>query len=339
MTNKASVAVVVLNWNDSDLLPHSVGSLLKQSEKCDIIVVDNGSDDDSRITIESFGNKVTALFNAKNLGFAGGVNRGITYALSEGYEYIGLLNNDATADKDWVKHLVDSLRSNKRLGGATSTMVHKGDKTFDSTGDFYTIWGLPYPRGRGEPVSGKYNKLLDVTAISGGASMFRADFFTDVGLFDDDFFAYYEDVDLGLRGKLRGWDFAYSPDAKVLHDTGSTSGRVKGFSTYQTMKNLPWLIIKNVPLRLLPRMTVRFSLAYFGFIVSAASRKQLRYAVKGWFVSLVYTPKKLVQRLKIQHSRKITTNQFNDLIIKDLPPNADKLWRLRARYLKLRRKK
>jgi len=289
---KSSIAVIVLNWNDADLLPSSVGSLLKQSEKCDVIVVDNGSGDNSREVIESFGAKIKALYNNTNLGFAGGVNAGIKYALEQGYEYIGLLNNDAVADKNWVKYLSAELHSDSKLGSVTCSLLSKDGEHYDSTGDFYTTWGLPYPRGRGEAVARQYDNQQDVLAVSGGASMFKANFFKEVGLFDEDFFAYYEDADLGLRGQLKGWSAKFVPKAIAYHATGSTSSRVKGFTTYQTFKNLPWVIIKNVPLSLLFTIIPRFTLAYIGFTVSAIQRRQLRYALKGILVGIICTPKK-----------------------------------------------
>lgn len=336
--NKSSIAVIVLNWNDADLLPKSVGSLLKQSVKCDVIVVDNASTDDSRKVIESFGNKVTTLWNTNNKGFAGGVNTGIRYALQEKYEYIALLNNDAVADKDWVKHLVDALKSGQDLGSVTCSLLNKDGKKYDSTGDYYTTWGLPYPRGRGEAVKGQFDDDLDIMAVSGGASMFKAKFFKDVGLYDEDFFAYYEDVDLGLRGQLKGWKSRFVPKAKVFHATGSTSSRVKGFTTYQTLKNLPWVIIKNVPLSLLAPMILRFSIAYFGFIISSIQRKQLIHALKGWLVSMLYLPKKIRARHSIQSSRNITGEQFSKMLTTELPPNAVKLRKLRATYWAIRKK-
>ncbi len=338
MSKKASVAIIVLNWNDADLLPKSVGSLLKQSNDCDIIVVDNGSVDNSRAVIESFGEQVTALWNKKNRGFTGGINTGIRYALEKEYKYIGMLNNDAVADKNWVKHLVAALEVNKKLGGVTCSLLHATDDTYDSTGDFYTRWGLAYPRGRGEPVKGQYDDTPLVPAISGGASIFRASFFKDVGMFDEDFFAYYEDVDLGLRGQLKGWNFQFVPAAKVLHATGSTSSRVKGFTTYQAFKNLPWIIWKDVPLSLLPSVFVRFTLAYIGFLVSAAQRRQLRFALKGFGVSLLLLPKKLAQRHAIQRTRTVSLNYMAKLMVRDLPPNATKLRRLRGIYWRLIRR-
>lgn len=337
--SKSSIAVIVLNWNDADLLPKSVGSLLKQSEKCDIILVDNASMDDSRVVIESFGSKVTALWNTKNKGFAGGVNTGIRYALDREYEFIALLNNDAVADKDWLKNLRKGF-TRENIGAATCSLIHKDRKNYDSTGEIYTTWGLAYPRGRGESVKGQFNEMINITAVSGGASMFRASFFQDVGLFDEDFFAYYEDVDLGLRGQLRGWIFNFVPEAKAFHATGTTSGRIAGFNTYQQVKNQPLLFIKNVPTRLLPIMLPRFLLAYLSIIFGNISQGSTRAVMKGMLGSALYTPKKILQRFSIQRARTISPQEFATRIIHDIPPSNKRLRTLRdSLYRRLQQKR
>jgi len=331
---KSSVAVIVLNWNDAKLIPKSVASLLNQSEDCDVIVVDNGSEDGSREVIESYGDKVASLYNKSNRGFAGGVNTGIRYALQQDYEFIGLLNNDAVADKDWVQNLRAGF-NNKDVGGATCSILDKTGKSYDSTGEMMTTWGLPYPRGRGEKVNGQYDDSTEVFAVSGGASMYRAELFKDVGLFDEDFFAYYEDVDLSFRAQLAGWQFRFVPEAKVLHATGSTSKRVPNFTTYQTIKNLPWLLIKNVPLGLMPKMVPRFALAYSLFIARALSRKQFRAVFNGLFIKTVFIPKKLWQRWHIMRAKKVSTAYIASMLTWDLPPNADALIRLRSKWHRL----
>lgn len=319
---KSSIAVVVLNWNDADLLPHSVGSLFEQTMACDIIVVDNGSSDNSRSVIEAFGSKVTPLFNKKNLGFAGGVNTGIRYALEAGYAYIALLNNDAVAEPEWVAALQARLKQNPQTGGVTSRMLHQGDNTYDSTGEIYTRWGLPYPRGREEVAASQYDDKPLVSAVSGGGSMFRAQLFREAGLFDEDFFAYYEDVDLGLRGQLGGWQFEFVPNAVLHHATGSTSGRIKGFTTYQAFKNMPWVVVKNVPFLLLFTVLPRFILIYIAFFITALQRRHLKFAFKGALVSFIFLPKKLWQRFKIQRHKVITTSQFANNLQPDLPPKV-----------------
>lgn len=330
---KSSVAVIVLNWNDAQLIPKSVGPLLAQSESCDVIVVDNGSNDNSREVIEGYGGKVASLYNKTNKGFAGGVNTGIRYALQQDYEFIALLNNDAIADKDWIKHLKSSF-GKKDIGGVTCSLLHKGDGSYDSTGEMMSSWGLPYPRGRGEKAKGQYDTETDVFAVSGGASMYRAEFFKEVGLFDEDFFAYYEDVDLSFRGQLAGWSFKFVPKAKALHATGSTSGRVPGFTAQQAIKNLPWLFWKNVPTKLLFKVLPRFSLAYTLFVIRSLSRKQFKAVAKGLSISLLLLPKKLWQRWQIQHSRTVDPRHISSLLTSGLPPNATALRDLRNKWRK-----
>ncbi len=332
---KSSVVVIVLNWNDANLLSKSVGSLLGQSEKCDIVIVDNGSEDNSKEVIESYGGKVVALYNKKNLGFAGGVNTGIKWALENDYEYIALLNNDAVADKNWLKELKAEFDDSK-IAGVTCSIIREGTARYDSSGEGLTTWGLPYPRGRDEKVSGRYSKERDVFGISGGASMYRASFFKDVGLFDEDFFAYYEDLDLSFRGQLAGWKFHYAPKAIVYHATGTTSGRVKGFTTHQTLKNLPWLFWKNVPFNLFPTILPRFIIAHKLFALRALSRGHIWITFKALFISLALLPKKLIQRRSIQKNKQVSDEYIKSILAWDLPPNATALRKLRSKWWKLR---
>lgn len=332
--SKSSTAVIVLNWNDADLLPKSVGSLLRQTEKCDVIVVDNASSDKSREVIESFGDKITALWNTKNKGFAGGVNTGIRYALNRGYTHIALLNNDAVADKGWSRHLRQGF-TDKRVGAVTCSFIHEDRKHYDSTGEIYTTWGLAYPRGRKEPIKNQYDEQIDITAVSGGASMFSSDFLKAVGLFDEDFFAYYEDVDLGLRGQLQGFTFKFTPKAKAYHATSTTSGRISGFNTYQELKNLPWLFIKNTPLSLFPAMLPRFTLAYMSIIFGKLARGEIAPVAKGLSVTILGFPRKILQRFTIQKHRQITAEGFYSMLMHDIPTSSVKLRRLRSSYRRI----
>lgn len=327
----SSTAVIVLNWNDADLLPHSVGSLLKQDFEFDIIVVDNGSTDGSREVIESFGDKITAIYNDDNYGFAGGINSGFRYVLDSGYDYVGFLNNDATAKKYWVKELHKACSSGKSIGGATSAIHHATEDTYDSTGDFLTVWGLSWPRGRDEPIQGQYDKKTDVFAVSGGASMYKTAMLREVGLFDEDFFAYYEDVDLGMRAQLHGWSFKFAPKAVVLHATGTTSGRVKNFGTFQALKNQPFVVIKNVPRSLLIKVVPRFILAYLMFSGRSLARGKLLTVLRAWVAVAKLTPKKLGERRVIQrYSTPAGVKNVEKLIVYDLPANATALRKLRS---------
>jgi GT2 family glycosyltransferase len=241
------VAVVIPNWNGKDELPKCLDSLQAQTVQRRIIVVENGSTDGSGELVTSLYPGITLLPQSKNLGFAGGVNAGIRYALEQDFEYIALLNNDAVADRNWLRELMGTLEHNPKAGIATCKFMTIDKKHLDSTGDIYTTWGLPYPRGRGEPVNEAYDKDTKVFGASGGASLYRASMLLQIGLFDEDFFAYYEDIDISFRAQLAGWKVLYNPRAIAYHQIGATSSKKKGFTTYQTLKNYPWVITKNVP--------------------------------------------------------------------------------------------
>ncbi len=326
--------IVVLNWNGKDSITACLDSLLSQSIDLKIILVDNGSVDGSLEFIKDHYTDIELIINPINVGFAAGVNQGINKAIELGMEFVALLNNDAVADKSWLGNLVKSLDDNKSVGIATCKFISLDKSFLDSTGDLYTIWGLPYPRGRKEPVSSAYDSLVDIFGASGGASLYRVSMLKEIGLFDNDFFAYYEDVDISFRAQLAGWKVKFVPNALAYHQIGATSSKIKGFTTYQTIKNLPWVVTKDVPIGLMFMILPRFLLAYFSFIFSAVARGQGSYALKGLFMSLVLMPKKLLQRYNIQSTKKVSTSYINSILVHDLPPNATKLIRLRSFWWK-----
>lgn len=332
------VSVVIPNWNGMDSLGACLYSLLVQTFKARIIVVENGSKDGSLEFLQQNYPSVEVIVHKKNKGFAGGVNAGIRKSIADGDDFVALFNNDAVADKDWLQNLVNDLTINEDTGIATCKLMDSERKHLDSTGDLYTTWGLPYPRGRGEPVSDKYDDWVQVFAASGGASLYRVSMLQIIGLFDEDFFAYYEDVDLSFRAQLAGWKVRYVPEAIVYHQIGATSGKIKGFTTYQTIKNLPWLLWKNAPLSVLLRVLPRFMLAYFSFIISAAWRGQEWPALRGYYKMLFLLPKKTVQRVRIQHYRKVKSAYIWAAMTHDLPPNARKLRLLSHPFKTLRSK-
>lgn len=319
----------------------TIDSLRKQTLACDIVVVDNGSVDGSLEMLRPMAerNELTLIELPKNIGFTGGVNTGFSYALAHGYEAVAAFNNDAVADKNWLKYLHETLMCDPKIGTVTCKILSLDGKTIDSTGDWLTIWGLPYPRGRGEPNSKKYDDQTDIMSASGGATIFKTALLRDVGLYDQHFFAYYEDIDLSLRSRLAGWQIRFEPRAFVLHQTSSTGNRVKGFTTLQTMKNLPLIMVKDVPFPLLWRMYPRFVLAYLMFFGRAITDGRGVWALRGFIAWQFFLPIKILERVHIQRRRKITPAQLAAYINYDLPPNATKLRQLRAAWWKLRGKK
>jgi GT2 family glycosyltransferase len=328
--------VVIPNWNGAERIRPCLDSLKSQSQNHQVVVVDNGSVDDSVRIIESEYPDVILVRHAKNKGFAGGVNAGIRYAMERDAKYVALLNNDAVAEKLWLKRLEEFLEAHPKAGIVTSKICDANKTHLDSTGDIYTIWGLPFPRGRGENYSNKYDEDAWIFGASGGASLYRVKMLRQIGLFDEDFFAYYEDVDISFRAQLAGWKVGFASEAIVYHEISATSSAIKGFATYQTLKNLPQLMWKNVPPGLLIKVLPRFVLLYLSIAVSALSRGQVLPVAKGVGMSLLLWPKKLWQRYKTQQRRVVPVDYIDSIIIHDLPPNAHKLRRLRSKWWKVR---
>jgi hypothetical protein len=319
------VFCVVPNWNGADLIVQCLKSLENQSYAPRIVVVDNGSGDDSVKLIKQNCPDVVVLEQRKNLGFAGGVNIGIKYAMQRGGYYVALFNNDAVAEKHWIEELLSTASSQKNIGIVTSKLIHIDKGYVDSTGELFYSWGVPGPRGRGEKDNGQYDKPEHVFAASGGASLYSCALFKQIGLFDEDFFAYYEDVDLSFRAQLAGWQVYYQPKAVAYHHINASSRKVRGLHTYHMAKNLPLLIWKNIPISLLPGYLLRFSLLYAVILMGFTKQGEGIYALKGFFMSLVFLPKKLIERRSIQKQRKVSTNYIRSLITPGLPQGTTKL--------------
>lgn len=331
--------VIVPNWNGSDSLRDCLDSLQTQSLRVHIIVVDNGSADGSVELVQTNYPEVELIQHTKNKGFAGGVNPGFQRAIELGAQYVASFNNDAVADEYWLEKLTEYLDTNERVGIATSKILTADGKQLDSTGDYYTNWGLPYPRGRGEVGIDKYDEQTEIFAASGGASLYRVSMLEQIGLFDEDFFAYYEDVDLSFRAQLAGWKVAFMPLAIVYHEISATSNKLPGFATYQTMKNLPLLLHKNVPRRYLFSVGWRFTLAHILFFGRAVSRGQAWPAIKGNIVGTWLLLTSFKKRQQIQRAKKVSDEYIWSMMVHDLPPNAHALRKLRASWWHLSGKK
>jgi len=330
--------VVIPNLNGGDDTLDAIKSLTEQTLPPYIIVVDNASTDGSVEKIEEQYPEVEIIRNKRNEGYAGGVNPGFRRALELGAKYAAPFNDDAVADKRWLKQLVENLDNNPKVGAAACKVLTADGERLDSSGDFYTNWGLPYPRGRRDYDIRKYDSQTDIFAASGAASLYRMKTLEQIGLLDEDFFAYYEDVDLSFRMQLAGWKVSFVPGAFVYHHIGMTSARIKGFTTYQTMKNLPLLWFKNVPKQYFWHVGSRLLLAQTLFFGRAITRGQGWIALKGAARGLLLIIKKRPERKQIQNSKKVSDKYIWDMLVHDLPPNARTLRSLRTRWWKLARR-
>jgi GT2 family glycosyltransferase len=329
------VAIIVLNWNGLKDTIECLRSLEKSDfEQFDIIVVDNASSEPNTITtLEQYGNdsrrEITLLSNHKNLGFSGGVNTGIRHALSKGYSHIALINNDAVVEPTWIALLHNAFSCDDSVGAVTGSLIHKNKKTIDSTGEIYTVWGLPFPRLRDRSID-ELPESGYIFAATGGGTMYHRRVFESVGLFDETFFAYYEDVDFGFRAQLSGWKSFYEKEAIAYHTQGASSGKIAGFTTKQAIRNLPILFIKNVPGSLVLKVGIRFWPAYTLITLKAMFSTNFKPALTGWLQGVwLFWAHGVVQRVQIQNDRVVSDKTIDNIIWHDLPPEQIGLRRLR----------
>lgn len=240
------VTVIIPNYNGRRYIHECLDSLRLQNFKdFKIIVVDNASTDGSAEVIEEDYEEVTLIRNDKNYGFSQAVNTGIQAADSE---FVILLNNDAMCEYNFIEELVKGIRKSDRIFSCGARMIQYNDhKKLDNTGDFYTIFGWAYQRGLDENVR-KYKKAGRVFSACAGAAIYRRALFEQVGYFDEQHFAYLEDVDLGFRANILGYKNYYLPKAVAYHIGSASSGvRYNEFKVKLAARNSVYLYYKNLP--------------------------------------------------------------------------------------------
>ena len=318
-----SVLFVVLNFNGWEETLVCVESILKQTYKpFHIMLVDNGSADESLGKLSRYDHHkdITFLKNPTNLGFAGGVNIGIRYAIDNNYDYTVLLNNDAVLTPSWLKKLVASSQKTDAAITTGLLLNSTGDK-IESTADAYSSWGLPFPSQRDEPVGNAVGSGFCFGGTA-GASLYRTSLFESIGLFDEAFFAYYEDTDISFRSQLAGHKAYYEKSAIAYHDQGTTSSKMPGFTVKQTFKNLPVFFWKNTPRKLLFSTGIRFFFYYWAIYARAVLKRQVVPATTGLLGSIKLMPHALKERRRIQGDRRVSIDYIRSITHQGLPPNA-----------------
>lgn len=242
------ISVVITNYNGWRYLPDCLSSLAAQTYRdFETIMVDNASTDGSVEFVEEHYPEVRVVRNRENLGFAGGTNAGIRAA---GGEYVLTLNNDTKADPRFVEHLKGVMDADPATGMCAAKMLFPNG-TINSTGICISRSGAAWDRGMYEPDRGQYDLSREVFGPCAGAALYRREMLDEVGLFDEDFFCYMEDVDLAFRARLAGWTCRYVPEARVYHHHGGAAGVGTDFAVYYGNRNVVWYVVKNFPFRLL----------------------------------------------------------------------------------------
>jgi len=312
------LSVIILNWNGSALLRDCLASVARQVHPSfETIVVDNGSTDDSCGMVASEFPAVRLIRLDRNTGYCEGNNIGIRAAISD---LLLLLNNDAELAPDFLSRMAAAAARDPEAGMfAARIEMFDRPSVLDSAGLLVYPDGICRSRGWLEPAGGPYDAPVDVLGPNGCAGAYRRAMLDDVGLFDERYFAYLEDLDLAFRGQLRGWRCLYVPDAVAYHKKSMTGGYHSAFKAYLVERNRIWNAVKLFPLRLLVLSPFYTLLRYLaqGFAVAAGRGISSSYArdysraglsailIRSYLAALRELPAVWAERRRIQRRRRL----------------------------------
>jgi GT2 family glycosyltransferase len=335
-----AISVIIANLNGEEYLPDCLRSLSAQTfTDFEVIVVDNGSTDGSLEILRRDFPWVRVLPLGENTGFAAGNNRG--FLAAEG-RYVATLNNDTIADSRWLEALHEAAEADSGTGMvASKILLGPEGSEIDSTGMLIYPDGMSRQRGRGEPDKGQFDTMEEVLFPSACAALYRCEMLEAAGFFDEDFFAYCEDADLGLRARLAGWKAVYAPRAVVRHLYSGTGGKYSAFKARLVERNHIWVLLKNMPARYIlisPFYTAwRYMVQLYGlfsgkgsvarFAEDSGMARLLPVVIKAYGEALMRLPLMLRKRRNIWKQRRISPGEFADLL---------KRHRISARELMLR---
>jgi GT2 family glycosyltransferase len=316
----------VVNWNRRELLRACLESLTRQADlDFEIIVVDNGSGDGSAELAENFGAKV--IRNSENRGFCAANNQGIAEARGE---FIALLNNDAEAEAGWLAALQRACSKRPDVGMAASkVLVWENPQRIDKAAHLIFPDGQNRGRGAGALDTGQFDREEEVLWPDGCAAMYRSEMLRQIGGFDEDFFAYGDDAELGLRARIAGWTCIYAPDAVVRHHRGATMGKgsaprlrlIERNRVLLAAKLFPWSLLWLNPFYFAMRLLAGAAMAGRGEGDTAhfpGLRGKWRMAaaiVRGDLAALRLIPKMLRKRAEVARIRRLRPVEVRRLIL------------------------
>ncbi len=315
-----AVSVIIPNLDGEKLLPVVLNSLRQQIFRdFNIVIVDNASKDGSLELLRTDYPEATVVALETNLGFAGAVNRGIEASVSE---FVSVLNNDIELDARWLEELHNALVEHPEAGAAGPKMMMYYERNrinilglrLNRTGEFRLI-------GAGEEDRGQYDQMRYVFGVSAGAALYRRKMFHEIGLFDEVYFANYEDADLAFRGQVAGYKALYVPSALAYHMVGSTIRRKKYFPTYLNNRNRILFFWKNMPAETVEKQFMSivqreagifFKRLFFNFY-----KLRTFYYVRGTISGLMQIPCILRERKKNRGPHRVSVDYLESIMDRD----------------------
>jgi GT2 family glycosyltransferase len=279
--NLPLISVIIPNYNGSRYLKSCLESLAVQSWKeFEVIIVDNASTDDSVEMARTVAPNAVLLPQKSNLGFAGGANAGIRSARGS---WAALLNNDTEVAQDWILQCTKAIQDHPEASFFACRVLDYSDRSrVFSAGDCFLRAGIGYRRGQEQPDRKEFLEEREIFSASGCAGLYRKTALEEAGLFDERFFAYLEDVELGLRLQSRGHQGRYAPRAEVYHHGATTSGgEFSSLSVYLRTRNALLILLKSIPFTILMRCLPMIVLGQFCWMLRVAAHGKLLSYFKG----------------------------------------------------------
>jgi GT2 family glycosyltransferase len=315
MQHPPLVSVIIVTWNSNKYLHICLDKLSIQTiNDFEIILVDNGSEDNA---LDGLQEKYPSLDLhihrlSSNLGFAAANNIGARLARGR---WLVLLNADAFPEPNWLEKLIAATESHPEMASFSSRQLQANNPEFlDGVGDAYHVSGLAWRIGLGYP-AGQYGlKAAEIFSPCAAAAMYLHEAFLDVGGFDEDFFSYFEDVDLGFRLQLKGYRSLYAPEAVVHHIGSATFGGRSDFAFYHSHRNLIWTFVKNMPTALFWRYLPAHILANLIYVSYYTLRGRGRVLWQAKHDAIKDLSKFIHKRRAIQKEIRITSSELSRLM-------------------------
>lgn len=299
------ISIIIPNFNGRKYFEVCLGALYHQTYKdIEIILVDNGSTDDSVAFVEKNYPEVKIIRLTENKGFSAAVNIGIKAARGE---LIALLNNDTKPTPTWLEKLAGPLFKNNDIGFCASKIL-KWDKPdyIDSAGIKVTLCGAIENRGAGKRDGEVFNKEIEVFGACAAAALYRRSMLKEIGLFDEDFFAYFEDVDLSFRAQLMGYKCLYIPGTVVYHVGGGTAKERRSQFLRCSYRNWVGVFIKNLPASIFKKYFLLIFFTKCKDIVHNMLLRQTWFVFCGLLSGMFQIKKNLQKRKMIQKTKKVS---------------------------------
>lgn len=315
------ISVIIPNYNGINFLEVCLRSLTSQKNDLDVIIVDNGSKDGSLEYIKKNYSKFTLIENEKNLGFAAAINQGIKASSGK---YLLLLNNDVELEENCIANLKKCIDKNDNIFSVSSQMIqyHERNK-IDDAGDEYTILGWTKRTGYGKSTK-NYKTPRKIFSSCAGAALYCKRILDEIGYFDENFFAYMEDVDISYRAQIHGYECIYCPESKVYHvGSGTSGGRYNEFKVKLSARNNIYVPYKNMPWPQLflnsPFLIIGYLIKYFFFLRKGYGSVYLAGLKEGLnslekIEKIKYSNENLFNYMKIEY--KLIKNTFSLLLQK-----------------------